>query len=199
MAGESWAMREVARQQKSPLESCAKVAFAAPWSIVRIITAATRRQSTPINGRMMSGYPISNHGSPGGPAANVALTYARVSLGQRSDPLEDRMSIIPRIVALGLAAVLGSPIHQHQIDYGTGAPDSQRINQLWLVTYFNEAGLEVVAQAKLANGDKAPLIAADLLRLESMLPAARDLAKANNMKLRLIKFINRVDIEDIVP
>ena len=69
------------------------------------------------------------------------------------------------------------------------------------MTDLNEAGLEVVAQAKLANGDKTPLIAADadLARLESIIPAARDLAKTNHIKLRLIKFTNRVDIEDIVP
>jgi hypothetical protein len=109
------------------------------------------------------------------------------------------MSIIPKLVTLGLAAALSSPIRQHQID--DSSLDSQRINQLWLVTYLNEAGLEVVAQAKLANGDKMPLIAADadLARLESMIPAARDLAKTNHIKLRLIKFTNRVDIEDIVP
>jgi hypothetical protein len=109
------------------------------------------------------------------------------------------MSIIPKLVTLGLAAALSSPIRQLQIDYSTPSPDSQGINQLWLVTYLNEAGLEVVAQAKLTNGDNIPLIAADLTRLESMMPAARDLAKAHNIKLRLIKFTNRVDIEDIAP
>jgi hypothetical protein len=108
-------------------------------------------------------------------------------------------SLKSELEALGLASALGSPIHQHQIDYSPGASDSQRINQLWLVTYFNEAGLEVVAQAKLINGDYAPLIAADLARLESMMPSARELAKANNIKMHLIKLTNRMDIEDIVP
>ena len=78
-------------------------------------------------------------------------------------------------------------------------PDSQSINQLWLVTYVNEKGLEVVAQAKLQSGDYAPLIAADFERLASMLPAARDLATTRNIKMRLIKFTNRVDIQDIAP
>jgi hypothetical protein len=107
------------------------------------------------------------------------------------------MSIIPKLVTLGLAAALSSPIRQHQID--DSSLDSQRINQLWLVTYLNDTGLEVVAQAKLTSGDYAPLIAADLARLESVMPAARDLAKARNIKMRLIKLTNRVDIEEIVP
>jgi hypothetical protein len=109
------------------------------------------------------------------------------------------MSIIPKLVALSLAAALSSPGPEHHIDYSTGPPDSGRINQLWLVTYVNEKGLEVVAQAKLQSGDYAPLIAADFERVASMLPAARDLATTRNVKMRLIKFTNRVDIEDIVP
>jgi hypothetical protein len=110
------------------------------------------------------------------------------------------MSIIPKLVMLGLVASLSSPMHQHQIDFKATSPDGiQRINQLWLVTYINEAGLETVAQAKLTSGGYAPLIAADPARLESMMPAARDLAKTRNIKMRLIKLINRLDIEDIVP
>jgi hypothetical protein len=42
------------------------------------------------------------------------------------------------------------------------------------------------------------LIAADPVRLEEMMPAARDLAKTNNIKMRLVKF-NLVDMQDIVP
>jgi hypothetical protein len=78
-------------------------------------------------------------------------------------------------------------------------PDGQRINQLWLVTYVNEKGLEVVAQAKLQSGEYAPLIAADFERLATMLPAARDLATTRNIKMRLIKLSNRVDIEEFLP
>jgi hypothetical protein len=109
------------------------------------------------------------------------------------------MSIIPKLVVLVLAATLGSPIQQRQIAYSAGDPDSNRINQLWLVTYLDETGLEVVAQAKLTTGDYAPLIAADFARLENMVPTARELAKTNHVKLRLIKFTNRVDIQDIAP
>jgi hypothetical protein len=109
------------------------------------------------------------------------------------------MSIIPKLVTLGLAAAISSPIPQHRIDFSTPGSDSQRLNQLWLVTYITETGEEVVAQAKLTNGKYVPLIAADQARMESMMPAARDLAKANNIKMRLIKLTNRVDIENIVP
>jgi hypothetical protein len=110
------------------------------------------------------------------------------------------VSIIPKLVLLGLAAALSSPVPQHQIDFSMPGPDSiQRINQLWLVTFINQAGEEVVVQAKLTSGDYAPLIAADPARLESMMPAARDLAKTRNIKMRLIKLTNRVDIEDVMP
>jgi hypothetical protein len=100
---------------------------------------------------------------------------------------------------LGLAAALSSPIPHPQIDYSTTGPDSQRINQLWVVTFVNEAGEEDVVEARLANGDLAPLIAADQVRLESMMPVALVLAKARNAKMHLIKLTNRVDVQDIVP
>jgi hypothetical protein len=110
------------------------------------------------------------------------------------------MSIFPHLAVLGLAAALSSPIHQHQIDLKATSPDGiQRINQLWLVTYINETGLETVAQAKLVTGEYVPLIAADAERLESVREAARDIAKAKNLKMRLIKFTNRLEIEDIAP
>jgi hypothetical protein len=109
------------------------------------------------------------------------------------------MSIIPKLVALGLAATLSSPTQERRIVYNMDAPDSQRLNQLWLVTYVNEKGLEVVARAKLQSGDYAPLIAADFERLASMLPAAHDLATTRSIKMRLIKLTNRVDIQEIAP
>src|ERR1700677_3005963 len=110
------------------------------------------------------------------------------------------MSIVAKLVTFGLVAALSSPIHQHQIDFKMSSPDSiHRINQLWLVTFINETGEEVVVQAKLTSGAYAPLIAADPVRLETMMPAARDLAKTRNIKMRLIKLTNRLDIEDISP
>jgi hypothetical protein len=109
------------------------------------------------------------------------------------------MSIISKLVTLGLATALSSTGPPRQIDFSMPGPDGQRINQLWLVTYVNEKGLEVVAQAKLQSGEYAPLIAADFERLATMLPAARDLATTRNIKMRLIKLSNRVDIEEFLP
>jgi hypothetical protein len=108
------------------------------------------------------------------------------------------MSIIPKLVALGLVGALSSPFQQRQTAYDPMTPDSLSIHQLWLVTYLNEAGQEVLVVGQLPNGDNFPLIAADQARMESMMPTARDLAKANNVKMRLVKF-KRVDMQDIVP
>ena len=103
------------------------------------------------------------------------------------------MSIIPHLAMLGLAAALGSSIPQYQIDLKMTSPDAiHRINQLWLVTYINEAGQEIVPQANVTTGEYVPLIAADPARLESIMEAARGLAKANKLKMRLIKFSNRL-------
>jgi hypothetical protein len=110
------------------------------------------------------------------------------------------MSIISNLAILGLAAALSSPIRHHQINFKMTSPDGvQRINQLWLVTYIDEAGQELVAQAKAMTGDYVPLIAADAARLESMMPAARGVAKANKLKMRVIKFTNRLEVEEILP
>jgi hypothetical protein len=67
------------------------------------------------------------------------------------------------------------------------------------VTYVDDAGREVVAQARLITGEYAPLIAADAARLESMMPAARGLARASNINMRLVKFTGRLDVEEIRP
>jgi len=109
------------------------------------------------------------------------------------------MGIIPNLATLGLAAALSSTVPQHQIDFSTSGPNGQRLSQIWLVTWIDEAGLEVVVQAKLTDGSYTPLIAADASRLESTMAAAQYMATTRKIKMRLIKFTNRVDLEDIVP
>src|SRR5258708_35999093 len=108
------------------------------------------------------------------------------------------MSIFPHLAVLGLVAALSSPMRHHQIDFKMGSPDGiQRINQLWFVTYVNEAGQEIVAQAKAATGEYVPLIAADPGRLEGIMAAAPRLAKAINLKMRLLMLTNRLAVEAI--
>ena len=110
------------------------------------------------------------------------------------------MITIPQFAILATTAFLGAAIPYQRVDLKMLSPDGiQRLEQLWLVTYVDDAGREVVAQAKLTTGDYAPLIAADSARLESMMPAARELAKANNIKMRLVKFSGRLDVEEIRP
>ena len=110
------------------------------------------------------------------------------------------MSIIQHLAMLSLAVALISPIQQHEIDFKVDSPDGiQRISQLWLVTYINEAGVETVAQAKASTGEYMPLIAADAARLKTILEAAHALATANNITMRLVKFSNRLEMEDVKP
>jgi hypothetical protein len=68
------------------------------------------------------------------------------------------------------------------------------------VTYINKAGLKVVAQIKLANGEKVPLIAADadLARLESMMPLPVTWQKPTNIKLHLRQVGRLLALEDPV-
>jgi hypothetical protein len=144
---------------------------------------------------------------PGWPAGSRArfsfygrlIAAERLKLASFSEKVK-AMSTVPHFAILGLAAALSSPIRHQQIDLKMTSPHGvQYINQLWLVTYIDEAGQELVAQAKAATGDYVPLIAADAARLESMMSAARGVAKANKLKMRVIKFTNRLDVEEILP
>jgi hypothetical protein len=57
------------------------------------------------------------------------------------------MNMMPKFLMLGLATALSSTSPQRQIDFGMPGADSQRLYQLWLVTYVIESGQEVLAQA----------------------------------------------------
>jgi hypothetical protein len=101
--------------------------------------------------------------------------------------------------ALAAAAALATAIIQ-PVDLKMPSPDGvQRLEQIWMITYVDSGGRETVAQAKLTSGDYAPLIAADAARLESLMPVARGIAKANQVKLQLVKFTGRLNIEEIGP
>jgi len=47
----------------------------------------------------------------------------------------------------------------------------QRLDILWLVTYIDDAGREVIAHAPAASGELVPLMAADGERLQSKAPS----------------------------
>jgi hypothetical protein len=80
------------------------------------------------------------------------------------------------------------------------SPDGlQRLEQLWMITYVDDGGREIVAQAKLTSGAYAPLMAADVARLEDIIQVAREIAKANQVTLQVVKFSNRLIVQEIKP
>src|SRR5437868_14013968 len=108
------------------------------------------------------------------------------------------MVTLPQL-ALATAAALATSIVQ-PIDLKTTSPDSvQRLEQLWMVTYVDNGGREIVAQAKLTSGAYAPLIAADVARLDDIILVARELAKANQITMQVVKFSSRQIIQEIKP
>jgi len=105
-----------------------------------------------------------------------------------------------RVVPLVLGLVLAVLTPQLKADTKAPSLDGvQRIDQLWMIVFVDKGGVENLAQAKTVAGDYVPLIAADLPRLESMLQVSREMARALNREMRLIKFTNRVDLEQIRP
>jgi hypothetical protein len=96
-----------------------------------------------------------------------------------------------------VAAILASASSWSATD---GTSDGiQKIDQLWMVIYVDDAGREIVPQAMLTSGNYAPLIAVDSARFASIVEAARAIATQHNIKLRVIKFNNRVDLQEIRP
>jgi hypothetical protein len=72
------------------------------------------------------------------------------------------MTTIPRFTIVAVTAFLSSAIQYQRADLKMVSPDGiQRLEQLWLVTYVDDAAREVVAQAKLTTGEYAPLIQCD--------------------------------------
>ncbi len=107
------------------------------------------------------------------------------------------MSIFNYVAIMSVAAILASTPSLSATD---GTSDGiQKIDQLWMVVYVDDAGREIVPQAKLTTGNYAPLMAVDTARLASIVEAARVIATQHNIKLRVIKFNNRVDLEEIRP
>ncbi len=98
------------------------------------------------------------------------------------------------------AIVLWSTFPESKADTRMTSPNGiQRIDQVWMIVLIDKAGVENLAQAKLVTGEYAPLIAADAARLESMVGVAREMARAMNVEMKVIRFTNRIDVEQIRP
>jgi hypothetical protein len=67
-----------------------------------------------------------------------------------------------------------------------------------LAAFFHSAASSPNFLIGLIRRVYTPLIAAGASRLESTMAAAQYMARARKIKMRLIKFTNRVDVEDIV-
>lgn len=105
-----------------------------------------------------------------------------------------------RLSVLIIVTLLVWPTVALKADLQASSPGSvQRLNEVWMVTFIADGGVETVAQGQLTTGAYVPMIAADRERMESMLPAAQDMAKARNIRMRLIKFTTRVDLQEILP
>jgi len=74
-----------------------------------------------------------------------------------------------------------------------------RIDSIWAVLSVDAGGEGVVAAPLVPGALTVPLIAADEARLKSILPIARAIAKHSGMKMRLVRFTVREEIEEINP
>ena len=69
------------------------------------------------------------------------------------------MNIFKYVAMISVAAILASTPSRSATD---GTSDGiQKIDQLWMVVYVDDAGREIVPQAKLTTGNYAPLMAVD--------------------------------------
>lgn len=74
-----------------------------------------------------------------------------------------------------------------------------KIESIWAyVSVDADDGNEGVCAVTFGNGITIPLIAADPARLDSIRPLAMDLAAKTGMKIRLVRFTSREEIEEIV-
>jgi hypothetical protein len=74
-----------------------------------------------------------------------------------------------------------------------------RIDEIYLFVSSDETGEGVCAGPLFGPGTVVPLIAADEARLKSLIPVARQIAKASGKKVKLLKFTTRSEIMEIDP
>jgi hypothetical protein len=74
----------------------------------------------------------------------------------------------------------------------------RRIDEMWAFISSDATGEGVCAMTH-TSGYWLPMICADMLRVESLMPVARALATQTNKKIKLIKLTVREEIMEITP
>jgi len=74
-----------------------------------------------------------------------------------------------------------------------------RIDEIYLFVSVDETGEGVCAGPLFGPSTLVPLIAADQARLTSLIPIARQIARASNKTIKLIRFTARAELMRIGP
>ena len=111
-SAESWAMPAHHPPANNYPRGNARIRRAMSWSIARIIAAATRSQSAPINGRMTFGFPTSSRGSSARPAVRGVLTSAPIRLRPKLMH-ENRRPVVASCDLLCPRLLPCDPYHSH--------------------------------------------------------------------------------------
>jgi hypothetical protein len=104
-----------------------------------------------------------------------------------------------RLCGVAFALFLQMTPTPQRIDFNDDTSGTQRFDTLWLVTYIDGSGHEAIAQAPTNNGEIVPLLAADETRLKNIIEAGKAIARANGIKLHLVRFSRRADIDEFLP
>jgi hypothetical protein len=73
-----------------------------------------------------------------------------------------------------------------------------RIDKIWAFLSIDKDGDEAVCGMAF-NGGWIAMVAADLKRVESLKPVAKAMAELSDMKIKLVEFTTRREIQEIGP
>jgi hypothetical protein len=105
-----------------------------------------------------------------------------------------------RLVAIALLFLINlSPAVEKAVTMDPDPGGLQRIEQLWVITFSNDAGAETIVQARDSSGATIPLIAADREHLNMITGVAIAIVREQHVKLRLVKFSERSDVGETLP
>jgi hypothetical protein len=74
-----------------------------------------------------------------------------------------------------------------------------RIDHLWAFLSVDEGGEGVIGAPLARSSLSIPMVAADEARLDSLIPLAKKISDQLNIKVRLVKFTVREEIEEYNP